>query len=287
MLTFPFTVHRSPFTRFQPFTVHRSLFTGCNPVSDAPAVSAATDRAALIEQLLDPARHQALLIRAVNSSQERYQTDPSEAHLRALKAAKEELASVSAPPSTAPAAGPEPDLNGTQAVAYLREQCYKVAKSKFYEDAASGKLGKTRAGRFALGALEAYGKAHCKPLAGVANRDDRMAKLIERKLLAETLAAEAVAELKAIQAKFENGTYVEASTRDQYLALRLQRLKDDTAAAIQTHAARKIELVGGDPARLPDLIAYEQTVRAAWLAGYAAEATQGRPWAVPAEPRES
>ena len=161
--------------------------------------------------------------------------------------------------------------------AFLRSQDWKVSKSTVYEHGKTRKIKPRQDGLFYLADVEAYAGAYLKkkdsPLTQTSDAIQR------RRNEAEARKMEAQAQHWEVKAKVISGAYVERETFERELVKRLIVFRSDLNNFAPSSAEKITSIVGGDPAKVPELIEYMQDAFAEFLHRYSAD----REFKVPTE----
>lgn len=144
-------------------------------------------------------------------------------------------------------------LKPLEALAYLKEQGWKIEKTKLYEDkniigykVISGSI------TFKKTDLDKYAQKFLLPLAAVENSGTASEKVKWEAKIAEQKFKD-----MEFNAKIKAGLYVLRSDVEQMLAARAAFLKDNLGQSfIYSRAAKLVEIVQGNSEFIPDLIDY-------------------------------
>lgn len=238
--------------------------------------AAATDLGSTVAKLLDPERRRMVLAAVAAQAENEYRQEPSSARLGAWEAALSRLESFevgrggSLAPADDAAGAPKDETCATtrEAADYLREHGWKVGKTKIAESVKNGLLARNAQGLFPQSTLDAWAKKHCVPLAGVVNRDERLEKLAERKMAAETELAETRTRLKKLEEREQTGQVIEAAQAYRILAQLTAQLRNDIDNFIYGKVPESVKICRGDDARIPDLIEWWLEAKAQWMNRY-------------------
>lgn len=132
---------------------------------------------------------------------------------------------------------------------------WQIGRSQFYEHCKQGLLRPGADGQYQLKAVEKYAKTWLKALATGQKVNEKMDRLQERKLEAETRAAELRHDRERFELDAKIGRFI---PRDQFeLAVvgRAVAYMAHLSHMVHTEAADWIDIVGGDQARAPELVA--------------------------------
>ncbi len=97
--------------------------------------------------------------------------------------------------------------------------------------------------------------------------------LQERKIEAEAAKIEAQARHWTLKTEIAEGKYVEKAALERELAMRAAVFKSDQENFIHAQAGEIVQLVGGDPEKIPDLIEFMLDASATFLDRYAGDGT--------------
>jgi hypothetical protein len=165
-----------------------------------------------------------------------------------------------------------PLKSGTAVHKFLQGLGYKISQAKIYKDIEQGRLGKQKDGTFSPDVLVAYARAFLEPVGG-RGVDDRGAEAATNRLLAD-------ADLRSVQARRmqlkldqETGHLIPREEHELALAARAQFFRNQVDVLCHLAAPRILTAVGGDEARLPDLILLLREMTAVWLDAFAADKT--------------
>jgi hypothetical protein len=154
---------------------------------------------------------------------------------------------------------------------YLSDKGWKVGKSTVYNHKRDGKIRARKDGKFLVIDVENYAKANLEPRDGNTENSGAIDEMQLKKLRAETEKAAASARISTVKANVLQGLYVPREAFEQELAKRAAIFKNDIESFIRSQAMGMVHLVGGDAAKVPDLIEYMQDQAEGWLNRYAEE----------------
>jgi len=139
-----------------------------------------------------------------------------------------------------------------EAITYLKEQGWKIEKSKLYEEKQIVGYHTSRgAVAFKKSDLDKYAKKFLKPLS--AEDSDSSARKIE----AEAKIAEQKYQDMVLDAKIKEGQYILRSDVEQQLAARAAFLKNSLGLDFITlHAVKIAEIIHGNTERIPEFADY-------------------------------
>jgi hypothetical protein len=167
-------------------------------------------------------------------------------------------------------------------VEYLKENNWKIGKSRAYEHQKEGKIQPQANGTFRLSDVEKYAATHLKRADGKSVSGELKNIQVEKAQAERDKVKEQVENLRW-KNKIAAGLYVPRDFFERELAQRAIVFKSDLEAFCRSKAQEIVSLVGGDKERIPDLIDFMLREVAAWLNRYAAD----REFTVPAPTIES
>lgn len=187
-----------------------------------------------IERLSE--RHAKVLALALKAAQDRLQADPSEQNIRAAAAAKRALEEALPP---RPASDPPRLKHRLEILGWLKEQGYKIGKSKLYADAAAGRIRLEADGGCTAEEAERYARrVGLKRLAAVDSAEvEREAK---RKLENEVALLEAKRRKIEFELELASGRYLPRTEHEQELAARAVALKQGLIHLAQSRTAEVV-----------------------------------------------
>ena len=145
--------------------------------------------------------------------------------------------------------------NRLEAVQWLRDQGYKVGKSKLYNDAASGKLKVCNDGSIRVSDLEDYvARQGMEPLRESTEPDEAAEDLQREKIKEELRKLQLQNERQEFERARLEGKYIPRENLELELASRAGVLDSGLRTDIKTHARDWVHLVGGQADRVPDLV---------------------------------
>lgn len=138
---------------------------------------------------------------------------------------------------------------------YLKGEKWKISKSTLYEHKRKGLIRPDRDGTYSLRVVQryAYDYLALENIQVKKQEDD----LQRRRVSAEIARIEEQTKREKLKREIEEGKYVLREEFELELAARAAVLDTMRQAAIRTRAAERVALVGGDPAKIPDLIAFD------------------------------
>ncbi len=137
---------------------------------------------------------------------------------------------------------------------YLLAQGYKATLRTVQNHRKAGKLAATSKGNFGRKTVDSYA-AEFLPLVETSTTP-KVGSLQAEKLAAEARYKRAQAEAAAFDLDVKKNKYILREDFARELAARAIVLDHELTYAFQAHAPEMVRMVGGDPTRTPDLIAY-------------------------------
>ena len=165
---------------------------------------------------------------------------------------------------------------------YLKENNWKIGKSRVYEHQKENKIAPQANGTYRLSDVDKYASRYLKKGDGSSVSGD-LKKYAEEKAQAELDKTKEQLEHLRWKNKVLSGQYVPREAFERELAKRLAIFKSDIENSIRAGAEKVIAIVSGDPAKAPALIEYQLDEAADWLDRYAAD----REFKVPTSTAES
>jgi len=155
-------------------------------------------------------------------------------------------------------------------VKHLKEQGWKIEKSKAYQDKKERLLVPRADGKFTLSDINNYIiLARLQRTDGTSGIDnDRM---IQERAQVELDKAKIELERSTRKNKLEAGLYVPRETFEQELTKRAARLTADAENYARSSVEKIIAIVGGDPTKGPALLEYQMDAIADWFNTYSAD----------------
>jgi hypothetical protein len=150
---------------------------------------------------------------------------------------------------------------------YLSMNGWKIKKSAAYLHAGQGKLRPQSDGSYAVKAVLKYAKMFLKRRDGQAI-SGRMESVQQERLQSEARKIRFQADLFEMKSKLFAGSYVEKGSFEHALAQRAILFRSDVETFCRGAVADIIAMVGGDPGKAPDLIAFMIEQSNDWLKRY-------------------
>lgn len=211
----------------------------------------------------------AFLLRAKEEAKARMKADPSQENINAFNKGKAAVEAEMARKKTNPTGDSPPVVAQTRiaAVGWLKEHGFKVAKSKFYRDAATGKIGTLPGGGFSEEILRAYGQTYATPLAR--EEDKKTGAVTVRRLDADARLKEAHARRVELKLEIEAGKFLPREEHETDLAARAVFFAQQVENFCYLAAPKIILALGADDSKTHELLALLQAETATWLDAYA------------------
>jgi hypothetical protein len=155
-------------------------------------------------------------------------------------------------------------------IKYLKEQNWKIEKSRAYFDRKEGKIKPQKNGTYPLSDIEKYAAEHLT-LADGSKPGAALEKIQSEKAQFELDMAEQKLKHLRFRNDLASGMYVFKESFEQELTKRAAFLKSDIENFIRAFAEKTVALVGGDPAKAPLLIDFQTDAAAGWLDRYSSD----------------
>jgi hypothetical protein len=164
----------------------------------------------------------------------------------------------------------EPTLSNALAIVeYLSGKGWKIKKSTAYQHIKEGKLRAKKDGYFSISDVERYAAAFLKRKDG--KTDDLVNAIQQEKSRAEVDKLKAQADHWTLKTQVARGMYVEKAALERELAMRAAVFKSDQENFIHARAGEIVQIVIGDPEKIPDLIEFMLDAFANFLDRYAGD----------------
>ena len=217
--------------------------------------TAAGDRAALIESLLDQSRGTDIpvLLQAKEAAKKAVKDDPSNANLAALQRATRMLEDAQVGTTE------KRETLATDVLEHLLKNGRKIKKSKLYQDIRKGILRRNADLSFSVGNVNKYGTT--LPMAETPEMVAQEAEeRVRRKDNADIRIKEAEARRKELAADVAEGKYIPRDMVEQELAARAVTLNSGLKSAVEAQALDLIETVDGNPKQAHRFLAKMEAV---------------------------
>jgi hypothetical protein len=145
--------------------------------------------------------------------------------------------------------------NIREVAAYLKEEGWKVGQATLYTHQKEGKIKGEPDGTYIVKSVLKYARDHLFMMSTKRKHTDE--ELQRRKIKAETGWKEEQLKRERLKRMTEEGRLIERDQFELELAARGALMDTLRQNSIQTLAAERVAIVGGDPARIPDLIAFD------------------------------
>ena len=189
------------------------------------------------------------------------------------------------PAPVAPAPAPADDIlpNLLAVHKYLERTGWKISQAGLYKHAKEGKIRPKKGGGYEIKAINRYAANWLAPVDGAAPLIPEPDTLSRRKLEAETARAEEQAANMALRNSILRERWVPRTFAEREIAMRAGIFRADRRNFNRTRAQDIIALVGGDPARAAELVAFLDDADDAIFARYCQPIEFEVPAAVPSD----
>ena len=195
---------------------------------------------------------------AVVKNTKAYQSDPTEARLRNLRAAEQALADEvkRLQPEKEDQGSPDDRFaNRLEAWQYLQDSGWQIGRSQFYAHCKEGRLRREKDGSYLRERVDKYAELHCR-LAETGERvNDRIAKMAEEKATTELEREKVRLQKEQHDLALRLGDYVARDEVELMIVGRAVAMLSHLKAMVQMRAGDLIELVEGKQERVQELIA--------------------------------
>ena len=206
------------------------------------------------------------LLKVKEETKKRMNENSTQENINAFNRARD---SVDAEIARRSAPAPRAFRTQTEAVDFLAASGFKLSNAKLSRDLKGGKLSTNTAGHYEEGSLLAYAAVHLKPRAQVESR--AAVDAATERIVADTRLKDAAAARAELKLAKEQGLLMPRTEHSRELAARALFFKREVENFIYLHGGSIIHEVGGDEARLPDLIRFWAGVTADWMNTWAEE----------------
>ena len=141
-----------------------------------------------------------------------------------------------------------------QVLEYLEGENWKIGKSKLYEDFGAGKIDAERDGSFRLSKVLDYARVHLQTADG--KKGGEVVSVQEEKAREEILRIRIDRQQRELKFDESRGELIRRSEVETELSKRAIFLVTDRKNVWRSNVMEIIRLVGGDPQKAPELIAY-------------------------------
>lgn len=202
-----------------------------------------------------------ILATAVASCMKAVQDKPTKANLQAMDAAKKALEDFRSRKTAAPEA--QRFKNIREVHAYLLESGWKISERKAYDDKRLIKCQPD--GSYLASDVDEYADRYLKKLDGSSEGENGLAS---EKLRKEIQILDEKQKQLSRRNEIDAGKWLPRSRVEQMLAERAAFLCSDLETFIHNFAPRMVEMVGGDPEKLPEFTAFALAEKEKWLDRY-------------------
>ena len=170
-------------------------------------------------------------------------------------------------PGTAPASFP----NLLEVSKYLTAQGWKLSKSTLYNHRTAGRIAPGQDGKFSREAVDQYALANLKRTDGAPSTPETTElDRLQRESIEEELAHRRINRRRAeLKLQSEEQLLIPRDAIEKERAARAAVLRSDYDNFCYTQAPAIVDVVAGDQAKTPDLIAYLLSAGELWFARYA------------------
>ena len=155
------------------------------------------------------------------------------------------------------------------AVAYLKDAGYKCSKSQFNRDVKARKVPRMPEGWFDEAALLGYASANLTPAGQVADR--QLADATTSRLSADAELKKYQAERARLKLEKEQGLLMPRADHERDLGARALFFRNEVRNFIHLHGAAMIHLVGGEEAKLRELVQWWLETTEIWMDAWSGE----------------
>jgi len=141
-----------------------------------------------------------------------------------------------------------------QVLEYLEGENWKIGKSKLYDDFSAGKIEAERDGSFRISKVIDYARVHLQTADG--KKGGEVVSVQEEKAREEVLRIRIDRQQRELKFKESSGELIRRSEVETELSKRAIFLVTDRKNVWRSSVMEIIRLVGGDPQKAPELIAY-------------------------------
>jgi len=156
-----------------------------------------------------------------------------------------------------------------EALVYLKEQGFKVEKSKLSKDVRAGLMPRNAAGLYEASALLGYASANLTPVAKTENRELAEAQLNRQNKDADLKHFQALR--TKLKLEKEQGLLMPKADHERDLSARALFFKNEVRNFVHLYGPEMIIFVGGDESKLRDLVRWWEEKTGIWMDAWAAE----------------
>lgn len=202
-----------------------------------------------------------ILAAAVSSCLEDVRKKATKANLQALESAKKALEDFRARKSASPEAARLKNIREVHA--YLVAEGWKISERKAYDD--KQMIRRQTDGSYLIGDADDYAARYLKKLDG---SDESENGLATEKLRKEIEILDEKQKHLRRRNEVDAGKWLLRSRVEQMLAERASFLSADMETFIHNFAPKLVEMVGGNPEKLPEMVAFSLGEKEKWLDRY-------------------
>ena len=152
---------------------------------------------------------------------------------------------------------------------YLKDAGYKCSKSQFNRDVKARKVPRTPEGWFDEAALLGYASANLTPAGQVADR--QLADATTSRLSADAELKKYQAERARLKLEKEQGLLMPRADHERDLGARALFFRNEVRNFIHLHGAAMIHLVGGEEAKLREIVQWWLETTEIWMDAWSGE----------------
>ena len=156
----------------------------------------------------------------------------------------------------APAGSTEPLKSLHAVVKYLEGKGYKIKKSSVYNHQAAGKIRPNKEGLYPIAAVDKYAQVHLKLADGTPSGGKLLDKAQKEKADAETREKIARARHWELRTGTLEGKFVPRDLFEKELAGRAAIFRTDLENFFRSQIPAIVNIVSGDPAKIPELMSF-------------------------------
>lgn len=156
-----------------------------------------------------------------------------------------------------------------EALIYLKEQGFKVEKSKLSKDVRAGLMPRNAAGLYEASALLGYASANLTPVAKTENRELAEAQLNRQNKDADLKHFQALR--TKLKLEKEQGLLMPKADHERDLAARALFFRNEVRNFVHLYGPEMIIFVGGSESKLRDFVSWWEEKTGIWMDAWAQE----------------
>lgn len=156
-----------------------------------------------------------------------------------------------------------------EALVYLKEQGFKVQKSKLSKDVRAGLMPRNAAGLYEASALLGYASANLTPVAKTENRELAEAQLNRQNKDADLKHYQALR--TKLKLEKEQGMLMPKADHERDLAARALFFRNEVRNFVHLYGPEMIIFVGGNESKLRDFVSWWDEKTGIWMDAWAQE----------------